>query len=216
MSKIKAVLFDLDGTLRDTREVIYPAIQHALVTHTGKSPTREQMKKQIHHHSEIHKEFAPDIPHDVFEATYKERVGLLRDKTVVYEGVIQLLESLKQQGYKLGIVSSAYSAGEYLKSIDALHFFDAIVGGPDTKEHKPHPDPVLLALQRMGTSPQETVLIGDLSVDIEAAKNAGLKATIGITHGFGTREELSDAGCDSIIDSLLAVESALKSIEYDT
>lgn len=215
MPKIKAVLFDLDGTLRDTREVIYPALEYALQKHTGTSPTREQMKKHIHHHSEIHKAFAPHSNHDEFVATYKEHVEKLRKNTGVYGGVVPLLRTLKHKGYTLGIVSSAFSPADYLVSIQALEFFDAIIGGPDTSNHKPHPEPVLLALERLGVAAEQTVLVGDLAVDIQAAKSANLKATIGLTHGFGSKEDLLASGCAIIVDSLLEVEQAIKKCEDD-
>ncbi len=215
MVKFKAILFDLDGTLRDTREVIYPALEHALLKHVGNSPSRDGMKKQIHHHSEIHKEFAPNVPHDVFEASYKDKAEKLRHNTKTYDGVIEVLSSLKNKGYKLGIVSSAYTASEYLQSIDALHLFDVIVGGLDTVEHKPSPEPVIRALVQLGVDPDDAILVGDLTADIEAAKSAHLNATIGITHGFGTREDLIEAGCDIIVDSLLKVEKAVKNLEND-
>ena len=215
MASSKAILFDLDGTLRDTREVIYPAIEHALLKHTGTKPTREQMKKFIHHHSEIHKAFAPGVSHDDFVSTYKEHVEILRSNTVVYEGVDKLLASLKRKGYKLGIVSSAFSASDYLQSIKALHYFDVIISGPDTILHKPHPEPVLLALQRLGVSANKAIFIGDLPVDIAAATGAHIKATIGVTHGFGTKQDLQASGCAIIVDSLLEVEEAIKKIDHD-
>jgi pyrophosphatase PpaX len=213
--KIKVILFDLDGTLRDTREVIYPAIEYTLIKHVGKSPSRNDMKKQIHHHSEIHKEFAPSIPHELFEISYKEHAEKLRSNTKLYEGVIDLLESLKEKGYKLGIVSSAYTASGYLQSINAFQYFDTIIGGLETKEHKPHPEPINLALKKLEVEPSEAIFVGDLPADIEASISAGLHATIGITHGFGMREDLIDAGCDIIVDSLLEIEQAIMSIEND-
>jgi phosphoglycolate phosphatase-like HAD superfamily hydrolase len=91
--------------------------------------------------------------------------------------------------------------------------FDAIVGGNDTTEHKPSAIPVLRALEIMNVKPENAVMVGDLSVDIEAAKAAGLAGAIGILHGFGTAKMLKDAGADAIISTYDELEEAIQQIE---
>lgn len=211
--KLKAILFDLDGTLRDTREVIYPALEHALKEHLGKSPTREKMLPYIHYHRAIHKEFAPNIDYSEFRSTYMGKLDELRITTIAYEGANDIVKKLRTAGYKLGIVTSGPSAAEYLAGQGIADNFDVIVGGNDVKEHKPSPIPVIAALNALGIKPKEAVMIGDLQVDIIAARAAGLRATIGITHGFGTAKMLTDAGADYIIHSFKELGKALKEVE---
>lgn len=210
--KIKAILFDLDGTLRDTREAIYSALEHAISSHAPTVPTREEMASTIHHHTEIHRKFAPNTDLDVFEKSYREKVDGLVTESVLYEGVKELVDGLHDQGYKLAVVSSATRVEQYLHKAELHHYFDALVNGGDTTEHKPHPAPVLLALERLGVQPEEAVMVGDLAVDIEAARQAGVTALVGITHGFGSRESLLEAGASYIIDSLAELQDILKKL----
>ena len=213
MSKIKAILFDLDGTLRDSREPIFLAIEHALKTHVGSTPSRQELLPHIHHHEEVQKVFAANTDPAKFLKSYWEKVEELRNTMVPYEGAHDLLSVLHKAGYRLGIVSTASTAVQYLESHGVSKLFDVIVGGKDTVEHKPSPVPVFRALELLNLDAKDAIMIGDLPADIASATSAGLRATVGITHGFGTATMLKDAGADYTIDSYDQLVKILKEFE---
>lgn len=211
--KLKAILFDLDGTIRDTREIIYPALEHAIKVHTGKTPTRAEIKPYVHHHTEVHKALAHNVLEEDFVATYTDQIEAMRSTMKLYPEASELINQLHAKGYKLGMVTTAATGGTFMAEQGMDGIFDVIVGGNDTNEHKPHPAPVFKALELLDVRPAEAIMIGDLSVDIQAANGAGIKTTIAITHGFGSMEELKQAGATYIVDSLKEVLDVISRIE---
>lgn len=215
MAKIKAVLFDLDGTLRDSMRVIWPATEQTLEAH-GISATREEMRPYIHYHGDLHKKFASHVPWEEFHQTFYDKLGNLRAEHSMYDFAVETLKQLHQQGYILGLVTSATTARKFLTSAGVIDLFTVIVTPEEVEERKPHPAPVLLALEQLRIQPTQAVMVGDLPADITAAKAAGLTKTIGITHGFGTVEMLSEAGADYTIDSLEEIPKLLDTISNES
>ena len=213
MPKIKVILFDLDGTLRDSGEMIWQSIEHAL-KQNGVSATREQIRPHIHHHEKVYEGLASHTSKEDFLKAYWEKVEELRPQMTVYEAGPKVVTQLHESGYRLGIVTTAHTAPQTLKKAKIDHLFDVIVGREDTKEHKPHPEPVLLAIKKLGCLPEEAVMVGDLSADIIASKAAGLASAIGITHGMGTLEDLRAAGADYIINRLEELPELLEIIQH--
>jgi pyrophosphatase PpaX len=205
------VLFDLDGTLRDSRAAIWPATEHALREH-GVEATREEIMPHVHYHEAVRQELAGHVSEEDFQAAFREKLETLRPQITMYEAAPAVLKILHNQGYKLGIVTSATTGQKALKDAGLGYLFDAFVGSADTEERKPHPEPVLLALEKLGCAAVDAVMVGDLAADIMAAKAAGLPVTIGITHGFGTKEMLEAAGADHIIDALEELPKLLDTI----
>jgi pyrophosphatase PpaX len=205
---IKAILFDLDGTLRDSRDLIWETTQHTLKTH-GVEADREEYRHVIYHLNDIHALYPEsgslDSYHDVFRAYIRDK-----ETTVfLYDGVEELLKPLQKQGLKLAVVSAARSAPDFIARQGLADYFATIVSGGDSKEHKPHPEPVFVATQRLGIRADEAIMVGDTTADIEAGKAAGVAATIGITHGFADRTMLEDVGADYIVDTLEELEQVI-------
>ncbi|MFZ1248919.1 MAG: HAD family hydrolase [Candidatus Saccharimonadales bacterium] len=211
-TKFKAILFDLDGTLRDTIDVIYDALEHAIEFHTGKRPGREVIAPHIHHHTAVHAALLPEVSLRDWEKTYYEKVEQKRDEWMLFHQTIEVLESLHAKGYALAIVTSARqdTSEEFLKQKGIHSFFASISGMREGVKPKPAPDLVLRALDEIGCEPAEALMVGDMTVDVTAAHAAGVQC-VGITHGFGSREELEAAGADFIIDSLGELENYLDS-----
>lgn len=210
--KIKAVLFDLDGTLRDTREAIYASYAHAFDVLGIPQPSKEELDVHIHHHSHVHKAFASHVTMEEFFEKYLQKVHELLPNTVLYSNALEVVREFRTGGLKVAIVSSADHAEEELarKGIDGE--FDLIVGGLSTKKHKPDPEPVEFALEKLAVKPQEAIMVGDMVVDVQAARAAGLPAVIGVTHGFATRQDLQAAGADYLIDSLGELPAVMEKI----
>lgn len=211
--QVKAVLFDLDGTLRDSRPAILPAAQHAL-EHFGYNVSDiSTILQHTHNLHAIHEAFVPQVDYESFRQIYYTKLATLLDTIQPYDAHLSTIKSLKESSYLVGLVSSARYAMESAQQDGIYELLDVCIGGPDTQNHKPHPEPILLALARLNIAPQEAVMVGDLPADITASKVAGLRAAVGVTHGFGTRRMLLDAGADYLLDSLSQIVPTLAIIE---
>lgn len=209
---IEAILFDFDGVLRDSRDVIWPAVERTLEAYGIEYEDRERLMPYVHHIGSVHKNIAPHVDKNMFTDTYIKKADELRYRQMLYEGAPELLESLHGQGYKIGLASSATTFLGLLEEHDLVKYFDVLVGGKDTVEHKPHPEPVIKALGAIGIKPNNAIMVGDLEADITAANLAGVERTVGVTHGFGTREMLEQAGATYIIDKLSQLPAVLGEI----
>jgi HAD superfamily hydrolase (TIGR01509 family) len=212
MSKIKAVLFDMDGTLNDTRHAVYSALEQTFAEHELPVPSHEEMAPYIHSHNAVHKALAPQIEQKKFIDTYFEKVFQLLPSSHHYTSAKSILEQLYADGYKLALVTGAVYLKDYFEQADAFKNFAAVIGPDETTKSKPDPQGTNLALEQLNVRADEAVMIGDLATDIKAAKAAGLAAAIGITHGFGSRESLEDAGADYVIDLLTELPDILKKL----
>ncbi|MEO6761225.1 MAG: HAD family hydrolase [Candidatus Saccharimonadales bacterium] len=212
MAKLRAVLFDLDGTLRDTRELIHDALDYAFRAHGLRSPSREELRPYIHHLSFVHDEFASGIDPEAFGASYSARTNELLPQVQLYADVERIL-SIVHDLYKVAVVTAGQSAPQYIERYGLTAYIDTIVGANDITKQKPDPEGIDVALKRLGVEPSGSVMIGDLATDIRAAEAANLATSIGITHGFGTAERLTQAGADYIIDSLAELPAILQQID---
>lgn len=208
---IKAILFDLDGTLRDTKDIIVEAYQHAVEVHTGQRPSLAELQPYIHHHTEVHKGLSAHIDYDLWLETYRSRLSTAWMDAPFFEHAEAVLQELSMAGYRLAVVTSA----EYERTIEYLsyrgidQYFEVVVAMREGFRPKPAPDMMLEALRQLDCAPEETVAIGDMITDVQAAHAARIKC-IGITHGFASREELKGAGADEIIDSLASFPSTVE------
>jgi phosphoglycolate phosphatase len=214
MTKLKAVLVDLDGTLRDTRDLIYSAFQHAIRTHSHKEVTQEDIKPHVHHHTKVHKAFADHVEEDEFYKTYADIIDPGIDGVPLYEGTEELLAYFRKNNLKSAIVTSApqHKAENYLKAVGLYDKCDTVVGVTSDRLPKPAPDMLIEAIRQLNVKAEESIMLGDMPVDSIAAKAAGIRC-IGVTHGFATREELKDAGADPIFNSLLEVIQYLEKLK---
>lgn len=215
--KIKAILFDFDGVLRDSRSAIWQAFEHTLNVHGVKpAPSRNDLQPYIHHHKHVHREFANHVSLDDFLIAYDAKLVELWDTMKAYDGASEAVKQLHGKGYKIALVTSARRSKGLLADMGILEYFETIVGGNDTEEHKPHPEPVLLALARLGMDPDEAIMIGDMDADVLAAQAAGVRHTIAILDGLGTKDTLEAAGAEYIIDSVKDVVKTVERIEHES
>ena len=115
----------------------------------------------------------------------------------------EVLVRLKDEGRRLGIVTAKRRQTVELAfaRIPIAHLFETVVGGDETARHKPDPEPLLLALERIGASPEEAAYVGDAPFDVQAAKAAGL-FSVGVTWGgIHARERLEAEHPDALVDT---------------
>ena len=197
------VLFDLDGTVVDTVELIVDSFRHATRTVLGVAlpdevitagvgrPLMEQMRR-----------LSPERAEELYRV-YREYNHLRHDELIrEYEGVREMLDALRAAGRRLGIVTSksADTAAMAFRAVDLGDRFDAVVTASDTAAHKPSPQPLLLCLERLGASPGGALYVGDSPVDIEAGRAAGM-ATAAVSWGVFSREDLLAARPDHWVES---------------
>ena len=123
------------------------------------------------------------------------------NKTAPYEGVLPLMEKLKNEGYKLAIVSN--KADEAVKELDRIYFAgltDVAVGESAQVRKKPHPDTVLRVMELLGSRKEECLYVGDSEVDIMTAQNAGIDCA-GVLWGFRSRKQLLEAGAEVMAEN---------------
>lgn len=210
--KIKAAIFDFDGMIFDTRELMFQTYSHALTAHGYPAPKREDIYaaigKQVH---ESYLHLIPDIDAEAVVKTHRT----FQDKNIhlisSYKNLEQTLEKLKRAGIKMAVFTSRgpNSTNGALKLTGVIDYFETVVTADDVKHHKPHPEGLLKALEILKVMPENAAILGDSVYDIEAGKAAGVVLTVAITHGFGTREDLEKAKPDYIVKHLAEIPPLL-------
>ncbi len=182
MEKINTILFDFDGTVMDTNGVIINSWQHTFRTLEGKERTEDEIINTFGEPLAITMEkLLPNVPVDEGVKIYRSyHYENFSDLITVFPGVIELLKKLKKEGYKTAVVTSRmmYTTKQGLDKYDLNDYFDAIVTCEDTNKHKPDPEPINIALEKLNAKPQEAIMLGDSMFDILCAKNAGVKSVL--------------------------------------
>lgn len=205
---LRAALFDLDGTLIDSKKDIAAAANAARL-HLGMPALPLEKVTQyigwgIEHLNRMSLETDDPVRLaeglEVLKAHYREHIV---EQTLVFPFVQELLEALQGRGVKMGLITN--KPHEFtlltLEKLGLAKFFQVALGAEATPNKKPHPEPLLVALQRLGAKPSEAVMIGDSPVDVQAARAAGMPVGV-VAHGFVAREKLNEADPDWLVDSL--------------
>lgn len=177
---IECVLFDLDGTIVNTNELIIGSFMHALKENNLPSLTREQIIP--HMGTTLHQQlnaFSGLEDTRVLELSYRAYNNAHHDELVSsFPHVNETIEELSRSGVKLGIVTTKIrpSTLRALEMFGLLKYMDTIVTVSDVTQPKPHAEPVLTAIRNLGVDPGKTLMVGDSVVDIQSAKAAGVRA----------------------------------------
>lgn len=204
---IKAAIFDLDGTLLNTLEDVVNACNYALKKCNFKTHSIEEYKVFVGDgRSKLIERIVPDeykgndeVKNKVLRLFDEYYSGHMLDMTKPYEGICEMLKSLKEKGVKLAVVSN--KPDEFVGGIVKKYFGDTfeIVHGQRTNYPvKPDPTTVYEVIESFGIKLNESIYVGDSNVDIYTAKNAKVKS-IGVAWGFRGEEELREAGADYIV-----------------
>jgi pyrophosphatase PpaX len=195
------VLFDLDGTVIDSGAIILASMRHAAETVVGGSWADHELMKTVGGPGLEAQMVALDPGRvDELVRVYREHNEPLHATLECCAGMDDALATLRDRGHRLGIVTAKrrLTVDLAFARLPIEQLFETVVGGDETEHHKPHPEPLLLALERLGASPADAAYVGDSPFDMQAAKAAGLYA-IGVSWGrIHTADKLADA--DVIVD----------------
>lgn len=205
---IKAVLFDLDGTLINTLVDLSNAANYA-ITRRGYLPREsEEFKLFAGSGAKVMLSRAmgetnpdPDVISLIFNDYLNYYSDHFDDETTSYDGVPELISVLKAQGYKLAVVTNKVESMA-VKILNKLYpdCFDVIFGEREGIPQKPDPTAAVMTMELLGVTPTECVFIGDSGIDIQTAVASGA-VPVGVTWGFRGREELKSSGAVYIIDT---------------
>jgi pyrophosphatase PpaX len=202
--RFPVVLFDLDGTVIDSGAIILASMRHAAKEVLGAAPPDELLMAAVGGpglEAQMHA-LAPDRVQELVDV-YRAHNEPLHDELMCCAGIDGVLLSLKEEGRRLGIVTAKRLATVELafKTLPLRHLFDTVVGGDETQRHKPDPEPLLLAAERLGVEPETCAYVGDSPFDIRAAKAAHMHAVAVTWGGIHDRDKLVDEQPDAIVDN---------------
>ncbi|HFH9947553.1 TPA: HAD family hydrolase [Streptococcus suis] len=210
----QTILFDLDGTLTDSGQGILHSVAYALDQMGIDEPDLANLQRFIG--PPLYESFSrfyqlnpadTQAAVDAFRVYFKDK-GMFENQ--LYDGILPLLESLKQAGKTLAIATSKPEvfAKQILEYFDIAHYFDVIAGASLDSSRISKTDVISYALTQLDYDPQITIMVGDREHDIEGAQ-ANQLASIGVLYGYGNRQELEEAGARWIIETVPDLQKIL-------
>jgi HAD superfamily hydrolase (TIGR01509 family) len=221
-ARVRGILFDVDGTLSDTDDVMVDRMTKMLAPVSWVWPKRDARKfaRWVVMASETPANFiygvADRLGVDAHLAEFYDwwvrRRGDRKRKHnqfKIISGVQEMLETLATH-YPMAVVSArdANSTQRFLQKFDLLDYFECVVTSQTCEHTKPFPDPVLYAAEQLNLEPQACLMVGDTIVDVRAGRSAGAQ-TIAVLCGFGSQKELSRAGAELILEQTPEVVQVL-------
>lgn len=200
MSAKNTIIFDLDGTLLDTLADLTASVNHAMLLHGFPCHTKEQVREMVGNGVYVLMEQA--VPNGrsnpcydacirQFQEHYKTH---MQEQTAPFPGILPLLQTLKERGYLLAVVSNKFDAA--VKALCADYFSPYIqtaIGESAAAARKPAPDTVFLAMDFLQVTPKQCIYVGDSEVDLATAENAGIPC-ISVSWGFKSAAFLKARG----------------------
>lgn len=190
---IRTILFDLDGTLIDTNELIIASFEYTFKQHNLPHTREEIMSFNGPPLRDTFHNINPEQA-EIMIATYREHNLAHHDSYVTaFPNVVEVLEQLKNNNIQLGIVTTkmrkSVNMGLAIAGIDQL--FETVITYDDVDHPKPHPEPVIKAMEQLNADAPSTLMVGDNYHDIESGKNAGVQ-TAGVTWAHKGRDFLQE------------------------
>jgi len=211
---LRAVLFDLDGTLADSEALIAEGIRQALAEH-GYDVTHQQVMDILGPPmTEMVRILVGPVPDDEYKsirAAYDRNYHEVQLPNIPpLPGATALLDALGERGIPMAIVTNKVERGghEQLAAMGWTHRFATLIGADTAARSKPFADPALLALERLGVSPDGAAFVGDTGADMECGTAAGIPVRIGIAR-VRTPDAMRAAGATHVAETLDEVGAVL-------
>ena len=207
ISRIKALCFDVDGTLSDTDDLYVQKVIRFFPKFLFRNPehTARRFVMWAEAPGNALLGFTDTMGMDdeivAFIDWFSRHRKMSSKKFLLIPGVDQMLARLKGH-FLMAVVSARDEKGtmRFLQQFDLVKYFDVVVTGQSAEHTKPYPDPILLAAKKLSVKPEECLMIGDTTVDMRAGKSAGVQ-TVGVLCGFGEEPELLKFGASLILKS---------------
>ena len=200
---IKAVIFDIDGTLLDTTEFIYKAFEHTLKQFGLSSISRNEIKPLMGQTlNDCYISLAPQIDTSILVESHRKFQENNLSLVIPYRHTAAVLSLLKSKGLKLIAITtrSKRTSLSTLKLTEILDYFDLVLSEEDTLKPKPDPEGIEKVLKIFQIKKVDAIFVGDTESDMLAGKNAGVK-TIGATYGFHGKS-IEDHNPDFLVDDI--------------
>jgi pyrophosphatase PpaX len=212
----RAILVDLDGTIADTVPLFYEMSLDVFTAAGVPAPDLEAHRTaMLEPGSPIDRLFPADFPDRAgfFERLYRERFAVWlgryeRDARPI-PGACEAVRTLHGRGYAIALVTSSMGALPFLDDWELRDLFATIVSRDHVANVKPHPEPLLAALERLGLAADEALHVGDSPLDVAAGKAAGT-STVGVLTGVGRADELERAGAVHVLPGLSVLPDLLR------
>ena len=198
-------LFDFDGTLVDSERLILASFRHATSTVLGATPSDEVLRAGIGLtlEQQAH-ELAGDRAQELFDVYVEHNRAYHSQLLRTFDGVPEMIQRLRRRGARLGVVTAkirpTMELGFEHVPLDR-EWFEVLIAKEDTRLHKPHPEPLLLALELMGAAAEDAVFVGDSPFDIRAAHAAGITAAAAAWGDIYSRDVLVAEAPQIVFDS---------------
>ncbi len=213
---VRAIVFDLDGTLIDGYDAIEDALTYAMTWLELPAPTREEVRTMVGHGLEklLEQAVGPERAEEGVHLFRERFPHVAVPKSHLLPGVPELLENLRAAGYRLSLASNKPPefSRRILEAKGVAGHFEAIAGPDAAHPPKPHPSMLRELMAVLEAAPRETVCVGDMEVDVEFARAGGCRAIV-LPTGSRSREYLEAAGADLLIEGLSELPGALAKLD---
>jgi len=222
----EAILFDLDGTLVDSAPDLTAALNHTLKILQMESRSEEKVRgwigngveKLLHRGlTDSHNGIATGDDFwrakNIFYSRYKEQSGKYSQ---LYPEVIETLTNLHKKGFHLACITNKDRCFTIplLENLAISKYFDVVVCGDDLTNKKPHPEPLLYAASRLGSSPEQCLMVGDSASDVGAAIAAKMEV-ICVDYGYAQGINLSSLEINGMISKISQIEGYVRSVSLE-
>lgn len=206
--RVRAVVFDLDGTLVDSSPDLTGALNTVLATNGAKPLAVEEVRQMVGYgaHRMVEQALAKSgvtVEHDVYPAFRAAYQARMTRESGPYPGVVRTLVALRRAGVRIAVCTNKPEdlARRMVLDLGLAVLLDGLIGGDSLPTKKPDPDMILTVLEQLEVAPEEALMVGDTQADIQGGANAGV-ATVGVPWGFGSID-----GATVQVDSMAALEA---------
>lgn len=208
----KAILFDLDGTLINTNDLIIHTYKHILKTHLDIEVEDGEIINTFGEPlKDVLERYGKDKAEEMFNDYIEYNRTIHDELTKSIDGVEEGLKLLKEAGIKIGVVTSKRREGALrgLRLFNLEKYMDIIITPEDTVNHKPHGEPVLKACEVLKVLPKEALMVGDSHNDILCGKDAGAKTCL-VRYTALCIDEMLKHSPDYVVDSVVDIYKIIK------